>query len=111
MVMLIQKQHKKHRAPTGARFMAVHLIHDPQDLAEKLFHRLEKSTERFELKLLIIALISRLTGVHQVIIMHQLYNEDQCLSVKNCVYNTYLRSEVYYILPCVWKSGIIYVQS
>ena len=47
-------------------FSALHLIHDPQDFAEKLFVKLEKSTERFEVRLMLMALISRLIGVHQV---------------------------------------------
>ena len=46
--------------------MALHLLHDPQDFAEKLFRRLEKATEKFELRLMMMALIARLTGVHQV---------------------------------------------
>lgn len=46
--------------------MALHLIHDPQDFAEKLFKHLERATEKFEIRLLMMSLISRLTGVHQV---------------------------------------------
>ena len=61
-----QKQHKKRRAPPEARFMALHLIYDPQDFAEKLFCRLEKAMEKFELRLSMMSLISRLIGVHQV---------------------------------------------
>ena len=47
-------------------FSALHLIHDPRDFAEKLFKKLEKSTEKFEVRLMLMALISRLIGVHQV---------------------------------------------
>lgn len=37
------------------------------DFAEKLFKHLEKSKERFEVKLMILNLISRLIGVHKVL--------------------------------------------
>ena len=40
------------------------------DFAEKLFKRLEKSKERFEVRLLLMHLISRLIGVHQVSSAH-----------------------------------------
>ena len=50
-------------------FSALHLLHDPQDFAEKLFKKLEKSTEKFEVRLMLMALISRLIGVHQVCIV------------------------------------------
>ena len=66
-VLILQKQQKKRKAPTEGRFLALHLIHDPQDFAEKLFKRLERATEKFELRLLMMALVSRLTGVHQVL--------------------------------------------
>ena len=36
------------------------------EFAEKLFKRLEKSKEKFEVKLLLMNLISKLIGVHQV---------------------------------------------
>ena len=61
-----QKQKRKRKAAPEAMFSALHLIHDPQDFAEKLFKKLEKSTEKFEVRLMLMALISRLIGVHQV---------------------------------------------
>ena len=36
------------------------------DFCERLFRQLEATTERFEVKLLMIDLISRLIGIHQV---------------------------------------------
>ena len=35
-------------------------------MAEKMYKKLEKTNERFEVKLLIMNLISRLIGVHQL---------------------------------------------
>ena len=67
IVYIFQKQCKKRKVPPEARFMALHLIHDPQDFADKLFQCLEKATVKFELRLMMMALISRLIGVHQVV--------------------------------------------
>nr|CAD7424400.1 unnamed protein product [Timema monikensis] len=39
-------------------------------LAEKLYRQLEKSTERFEVKLMILEVISRLIGLHQLILLN-----------------------------------------
>lgn len=46
------------------------LIHDPQGFAEQLFHQLEKRHERFEVKLLTLDVVSRLIGLHQLIIFN-----------------------------------------
>ena len=62
----LQKQHKKRKAPIDVRFSALHLIHDPQEFAEKLFQRLERATEKFDIKLMMMALIAQLIGVHKV---------------------------------------------
>ena len=35
-------------------------------MAEKLFRNLESSNERFEVKLMLMNLVSRLVGIHQV---------------------------------------------
>ena len=37
-----------------------------EDLSEKLFKQLESTTERFEVKIMMMNLISRLIGIHQV---------------------------------------------
>lgn len=47
-------------------FSALYLINDPQSLAEKLLSFLESTTERFEVKLMIINFISRLIGAHEL---------------------------------------------
>lgn len=46
------------------------LIHDPQGFAEKLFHQLEKRHERFEVKMLTLDVVSRLIGLHQLIVFN-----------------------------------------
>jgi protein SDA1 len=67
---VLKKQQKKRKGPAAGRFLALHLIHDPQDFAEKLFKRLERATEKFEIRLLMMALISRLTGIHQLFLFN-----------------------------------------
>merc|ERR1712106_914143 len=54
----------------GYNFSALHLIHDPQEFAEKLFRKLEGLTERFEVKLMMLELVSRLIGTHQLILLN-----------------------------------------
>ena len=39
------------------------------DFSEKLFSQLEKTTERFEVKVMMMDLISRLIGIHQVSVL------------------------------------------
>lgn len=48
----------------------MHLIHDPQGFAEKLFKQLESSNERFEVKLMHLDVISRLIGLHDLILLN-----------------------------------------
>ena len=50
-------------------FPAIQLLHDPQDLAEKLFKKLKLTGERYEIKLLIMNFISRLIGCHKLILL------------------------------------------
>ena len=47
-------------------FSALHLLNDPQDFSEKLFKKLEGAKVKFEVRLMMMSLISRLIGVHQV---------------------------------------------
>lgn len=62
----VKKNQNKTKNKTSFDFSALHLIHDPQDMAERLYKRLEKMNERFEVKLMTMNFISRLIGVHQL---------------------------------------------
>lgn len=63
---LVKKsQNKKKKAPSF-NFSAIHLIHNPQGMAEDLFKQLQDGNERFEVKLLHLDLISRLIGIHDL---------------------------------------------
>merc|ERR1719450_429060 len=63
-----KKKKKKSKAPSH-NFSALHLVHDPQDFAEKLFKKLEGMTERFEVKVMLLELVSRLMGTHQLLVL------------------------------------------
>ena len=67
---VLDKHKKKKKTAEVFNFSALHLIHDPQDFAEKLFKQLEGMTERFEVKLMQMDLISRLIGVHQLFLLN-----------------------------------------
>ena len=62
----VLKKHKKKLKVEPFNFSACHMIHDPQGFSEKLFKQLEKTNERFEVKIMMLNLISRLVGLHQV---------------------------------------------
>lgn len=66
---LVKNKKKKEKAPVIS-FSALHLLHDPQEFAEKLFKRLETSNERFEIKIMILNVVSRLIGLHQLILFN-----------------------------------------
>jgi protein SDA1 len=66
---VIKKSKKKEKA-LSFNFSAIHLIHDPQSMAEKLFKSLETMNERFEVKLMTMNLISRLVGIHELILLN-----------------------------------------
>ncbi|XP_033104589.1 protein SDA1 homolog [Anneissia japonica] len=63
-------KHKKKKKAELFNFSAIHLVHDPQSFAERLFKNLEGSNERFEVKLMMMNLISRLVGIHQLFLFN-----------------------------------------
>lgn len=66
---LIKKNQKK-KSNTAFSFSALHLVHDPQGLAEKLFQQLEKTNERFEVKIMVLDVVSRLIGLHHLFLLN-----------------------------------------
>lgn len=68
--MKVLKKHKKKKRVEVFNFSAIHLIHDPQDFAEKLFRQLEDSKERFEVKIMMMELVSRLVGIHELFLFN-----------------------------------------
>eukprot|EP00049_Salpingoeca_infusionum_P011486 m.199465 g.199465 ORF g.199465 m.199465 type:complete len:726 (+) comp14947_c0_seq1:78-2255(+) len=68
---VMKKQEKKKTQAQAFNFAALHDIHDPQTVAEKMFARLRKAkTERFEVKMMMINFISRLIGIHELILLN-----------------------------------------
>ncbi|XP_061554496.1 protein SDA1 homolog [Phycodurus eques] len=68
--MKVLKKHKKKKKAEVFNFSAIHLIHDPQDFSEKLLKQLENSKERFEVKMMMMELISRLVGIHELFLFN-----------------------------------------
>lgn len=68
--MKVLKTHKKKKKVEVFNFSAIHLIHDPQDFSEKLLKQLESSKERFEVKIMMMELISRLVGIHELFLFN-----------------------------------------
>ncbi|XP_067041403.1 protein SDA1 homolog [Acropora muricata] len=66
------KKRKKRRNmdTTAVNFSALHLVNDPQGFSEKLFKQLETCKERFEVKIMMMDLISRLIAVHQLFLFN-----------------------------------------
>ncbi|KPM11862.1 SDA1-like protein [Sarcoptes scabiei] len=66
----VLRKYKNKTKTYSFNFSAIHLLNDPQSLAENLFKLLEKFNQGFELKLLLINLISRLIGIHELLILN-----------------------------------------
>ncbi|CAF0956176.1 unnamed protein product [Adineta steineri] len=65
----LEKQQKRKKVEVYD-YSALHLLYDAQDFVERLFRQLESSNERFEVKLLHQDLISRLIGLHQLLVLN-----------------------------------------
>ena len=68
MMKRITKRSNKALKRDIINFSAIDMLHDPQQFAEKLFKQLEGITGDFEVKLLHIRLISRVIGVHKLVL-------------------------------------------
>lgn len=67
----VKRKEKKKNAPHPLNFSALHLLHDPQGFAEKLFaQHLQTQTPKAKLnleqKLSVLQLVSRLVGLHRL---------------------------------------------
>lgn len=74
----VRRKEKKKNAPHPLNFSALHLLHDPQGFAEKLFAQhlhtsAPKAKLNLEQKLLVLQLVSRLVGLHKLTLI-QLYS-------------------------------------
>ncbi len=51
-------------------FPAISLLNDPQSTAEKMFRALRSTTMRFEVRLMMMNVVSRLVGQHQLLLLN-----------------------------------------
>jgi protein SDA1 len=65
-VAALNRKNRKNNKAETFNFSALHLVNDPQGMAERLFAMLKGSNEAFEVKLMMMNLISRLIGLHKV---------------------------------------------
>ena len=63
-----RKEKRKNKIKYSSDFLPIDLIFDPQNFADKLFGRLRKSNDQYEVKLLMMRLISRMIGRHQLLL-------------------------------------------
>jgi len=66
----LRSKDKKKKKPDMFDTAGLHLLHDPQGFAERLMSQVEKTTERFEVKLMMLDLVSRLIGVHSLFLFN-----------------------------------------
>ncbi|XP_035213126.1 protein SDA1 homolog [Stegodyphus dumicola] len=67
---VLKKSKKNKNKKEVFDFYAIHLLHDPQGMAEKLLKMLEGMNERYEIKVMVMNFISRLVGVHSLILLN-----------------------------------------
>jgi protein SDA1 len=70
MRSLAKQQRSKSREMDHGSHAPLQHVHDPQNFAEKLFRRLQGCTERFEVKLMMMQVISRAVGLHKLILLN-----------------------------------------
>ncbi|KAJ7543469.1 hypothetical protein O6H91_09G039500 [Diphasiastrum complanatum] len=64
-----QQRLQSHGVDRGS-FAPLQHLHDPQGFAEKLFARLNTCNERFEVKLMLMMVVSRAVGMHRLILLN-----------------------------------------
>jgi len=57
------------RRMSTPRFPAIELINDPQGFSEKLFKNLKSSRDHFEIRLMMMNLVSRVIGLHKLLLL------------------------------------------
>jgi len=57
-------------APLDTLFPAIEVLHDPQGIAERLFATLQKSHERWEIRLLMMQVLAKCIACHELVILN-----------------------------------------
>ena len=63
------KEEKEEEAMAKAFVDPVRLLRDPQQFTEQLFGRLQRTSERFEVRILFLSVIARVIGEHQIVML------------------------------------------
>lgn len=66
----LRRQARKEISNVNEGFAAIQLLQDPQRTAERLFQRVKSGKDRFESKLAMIQLISRIIGIHKLMMLN-----------------------------------------
>lgn len=66
----LKKQQRSQAEGASGNSSPLQHLHDPQSFAEKLFSRLQTSNERFEVKLMMMKVISRTVGLHRLVLLN-----------------------------------------
>ena len=64
-----RKARRKNRVQVRTDFLPIDTLYDPLSYVEKLFAKLKKSNDKYEVKLLMLRLVSRLIGRHRLILL------------------------------------------
>ncbi|TPP51074.1 SDA1 domain containing 1 [Fasciola gigantica] len=64
------EERKSSKQNSLTNLAAINLLHDPQTFAERLLHKLERCGDRFEIRLFLLDLITRLVGFHKLILLN-----------------------------------------
>lgn len=64
------KSKKRLKNQENCNFAAIHLLNDPLGLAEKLYAKIQNMKEGYQVKLLVMNFISRLIGIHELILLN-----------------------------------------
>ena len=54
---------------SSADFLPIDVLFDPHACCERLFSKLKKSNDKYDVKLLMLRLVSRLIGRHQLMML------------------------------------------
>lgn len=57
---------KAHKGDSSVSFIAIDLLNDPQTLSERCLQRVQKASEPFQFRLLLLHLVARLVGRHSL---------------------------------------------
>ncbi|XP_062185408.1 uncharacterized protein LOC133888997 [Phragmites australis] len=71
VIRSMKRQQRKSAEETGSSYYS-HLTYlkDPQGFAEKLFSRLQKCNERFEVRMMMLKVIARTIGLHHLVLLN-----------------------------------------